>query len=109
MSAMNMPTSMMVMALVAAFNLFTGAFLLFKVKEFVVKAILTAGVFVFAFASKTPELSELLATTMWPVTVAIATVITVIAICDFSRMAVRLDRHNRNRRGARRHHTPAHN
>ena len=54
MSAMNMPTSMMVMALVAAFNLFTGAFLLFKVKEFVVKAILTAGVFVFAFASKTP-------------------------------------------------------
>ena len=101
--SMNIPTSLVMMALVATFNLATGTFLLFGKKEFAIKAVLPVALFVLALASKNPELSELLATTWWPAIVAIATTLTAIIICDFSRIAVRLDR-----RTTRRHHRGTH-
>lgn len=104
--SMNIPASLVVMALVATFSLTTGAFLLFTVKEFAVKAVLTVGLFALALASRSPELSGLLATTWWPAVVAIATVLTAVIICDFVRIAMRLDRRTTRRCGTRRT-TPA--
>ena len=105
--SINIPASLVVMALVATFSLTTGAFLLFTVREFAAKAVLTVGLFALALASRSPELSELLATTWWPAIVATATVLTAVVVCDFSRIAVKLDRRaTRRYRGSRRT-TPA--
>ena len=50
--SMNIPTSLVMMALVATFNLATGTFLLFGKKEFAIKAVLPVALFVLALASK---------------------------------------------------------